>query len=148
MVEESGESSVSSKSVSEAGECCESSEPGESSVSSKSVSESGECCESSKSGDSSESGECCDSSESGECCESSEGQMQPQLGIWKRFIRSLLRVNRCSPSWASGRGLLEVYWGWTGAASAGDQEEVYQKFIKGGQILPQLVIWKRFIRSL
>jgi len=28
-------------------------------------------------------------------------------------------------SWASGRGLLEVYWGWTDAASAGDQEEVY-----------------------
>ena len=26
---------------------------------------------------------------------------------------------------ASGRGLLEVYWGWTDAASAGDQEEVY-----------------------
>ena len=25
----------------------------------------------------------------------------------------------------SGRGLLEVYWGWTDAASAGDQEEVY-----------------------
>ena len=40
--------------------------------------------------------------------------MQPQLGIRKRFIRSL-----------SGRGLLEVYWGWTDAASAGDQEEVY-----------------------
>ena len=31
--------------------------------------------------------------------------MQPQLGIWKRFIRSLL--------------------GWTDAASAGDLEEVY-----------------------
>ena len=29
--------------------------------------------------------------------------MQPQLGIWKRFIRSLLRVDRCSLSWASGR---------------------------------------------
>jgi len=28
-------------------------------------------------------------------------------------------------SWESGRGLLEVYWGWTDAASAGDQEEVY-----------------------
>ena len=53
------------------------------------------------------------------------GQMQPQLGIWKRFIRSLLRLDRCSLSWASGRGLLEVYWGWTDAASAGDQEEVY-----------------------
>jgi len=33
------------------------------------------------------------------------GQMQPQLGIWKRFVRSLLGV--------------------TDAASAGDQEEVY-----------------------
>ena len=49
---------------------------------------------------------------------------QPQLGIWKRFIRSLLGVDRCSLSWASGRGLLEVYWGWTDAASAGDQEAV------------------------
>ena len=51
--------------------------------------------------------------------------MQPQLGIWKRFIRSLLGVDRCSLSWGSGRGLLEVYQGWTDAASAGDQEEVY-----------------------
>ena len=34
--------------------------------------------------------------------------MQPQLGIRKRFIRSLL----------------EVYQGWTDAASAGDLEEV------------------------
>jgi len=37
------------------------------------------------------------------------GQMQPKLGIWKRFIRSLLVVDRCSLSWGSGRGLLEVY---------------------------------------
>ena len=35
--------------------------------------------------------------------------MQPQLGIWKRFIRSLLGLDRCSLTWASGRGLLEVY---------------------------------------
>ena len=48
------------------------------------------------------------------------GQMHPQLGIWKRFIRSLLGVDRCSLSWGSGRGLLEVYQGWTDAASAGD----------------------------
>ena len=34
-------------------------------------------------------------------------------------------VDRCSLSWASGRGLLEVYWGWTDAASAGHLEEVY-----------------------
>ena len=53
------------------------------------------------------------------------GQMQPQLGIWERFIRSLLRVDRCSLSWGAGRGLLEVYQGWTDAASAGDLEEVY-----------------------
>ena len=39
-------------------------------------------------------------------CLISCGQMQPQLGFWKRFIRSLLRVDRCSPSWGSGRGLL------------------------------------------
>ena len=35
--------------------------------------------------------------------------MQPQLGIWKRFIRSLLVVDRCSLSWGSRRGLLVVY---------------------------------------
>ena len=51
--------------------------------------------------------------------------MQPQLGNWKRFIRSLLGLDRCSLSWASGRGLLEVNWVWTDAASAGGQEEVY-----------------------
>ena len=47
--------------------------------------------------------------------------MQPHLVIRKRFIRSLLRVDRCSLSWASGRGLLKVYWGWTDSASAGDR---------------------------
>ena len=57
--------------------------------------------------------------------------MQPQLVIWrfirirKRFIRSLSGVDRCSLSWGSRRGLLEVYEGWTDAASAGDLEEVY-----------------------
>ena len=54
--------------------------------------------------------------------------MQPQPGIWKRFIKSLLvvdrgspprdleeayrrllLVDRCSLSWGCGRGLLEVY---------------------------------------
>ena len=34
-------------------------------------------------------------------------------------------VDRCSLSWASGRGLLEVYWGWTDAASAGDQAVLF-----------------------
>ena len=53
------------------------------------------------------------------------GEMQSQLRIWKRFIISLFVVDRCSLSWGSGRGLLEVYWGWADAASAGDQEEVY-----------------------
>ena len=53
------------------------------------------------------------------------GQMQPKLGIWKRLIRSLLGVEICSLSWGSGRGLLEVYLGWTFAACAGDLEEVY-----------------------
>ena len=76
------------------------------------------------------------------------GQMQPKLGIWKRFIRSLLGVDRCSLSWGFGRGLLEVYQWWTDAASAGDFEEVYQKFASGGQMQPQLGIWKSFIRSL
>ena len=56
--------------------------------------------------------------------------MQPQLGIWKRFIRSLLGVDRCSLSWEVyqeevGKGLLEVYEGWTDAASVGHLEEVY-----------------------
>ena len=74
--------------------------------------------------------------------------MQPQLVIWKRFIRSLLGVDRCSLSWGSGRGLLEFYWGWTDAASAGDLKEVYYKFIEGGHMQPQLGVWKRFIRSL
>ena len=46
------------------------------------------------------------------------GQIQPQLVISKRFIRSLLGVDRCSLSWASGRGLLEVYWGWTDTCCA------------------------------
>ena len=79
--------------------------------------------------------------------------MQTQFGIWKRFIRSLFGVNRCSLSWGSGRGLLEVYlevnrcnlrWGsgkgllevyrrWTDAVLAGDLEEVYFKFISEGQ---------------
>ena len=74
--------------------------------------------------------------------------MQPQLGISKRFIRSLLVVDRCSLSWGSGRVLLGVYQGWTNAASAGDLEEVYQKFIWGGQMQLQLGIWKSLIRSL
>ena len=51
--------------------------------------------------------------------------MQPQLGIWKRLIRSLLGVDRCSLNWGFERGLLEVYQWWTDAASAADVEEVY-----------------------
>ena len=45
--------------------------------------------------------------------------------LWMRFIRSLWGVDRGCISWGSGRGLLEVYQGWTDAASAGDLEEVY-----------------------
>ena len=74
--------------------------------------------------------------------------MQPKLGIRKRFIRNLLGVDRCSISWGSGRGLLEIYLGWTDAASAGDLEEVYWKFISGGQKQRLLGMLKRFIRSL
>ena len=74
--------------------------------------------------------------------------MQPQLGIWKRFIISLSGVDSCSLTLGSGRGLLEVYQGWTDAASAGDLEEIYENFIRGGQMQTQLGIWKRFIRSL
>ena len=39
--------------------------------------------------------------------------MQPQLGIRKRF--------------------LEVYWGWTDSASAGDQEEVFRSLLRVGR---------------
>ena len=54
--------------------------------------------------------------------------MHPQLGIWNRLIGNYLR--------------------WTDAASDGDLEEVYKKFIRSGQMQPQLGILKRFIRSL
>ena len=74
--------------------------------------------------------------------------MQPQLRIWKRFIRNLLGVDRCSLSWGSGRGLLEVYQRWTDAASAWDLQEVYWKFFSCGQNQLRLGIWKRFIRCL
>ena len=74
--------------------------------------------------------------------------MQPQLGIWKRFIRSLSGVDICNLCLGSGRGLLDVYQGWTDATSAGDQEEVCYKFISRGQMQPQLGIWNKFIRSL
>ena len=50
--------------------------------------------------------------------------MQPQLGKWKRFVRSLSEVDRCNLSSESGRGLLNVYRGRTDAASAGDLGEV------------------------
>ena len=55
------------------------------------------------------------------------GQMQLQPGIWKKFIRSLLGVDRCSLSRGSGRSFLEVYQisVWADAASAGDLEKVY-----------------------
>jgi len=68
--------------------------------------------------------------------------------IWKRFIRSLSVVDRCSLSWGFGRGLFEVYQDWTESAEVGDLEEVYSKFISGGQMQPQLGIWKRFIIRL
>ena len=55
----------------------------------------------------------------------SGGQMQPQLGIWKRFIISLLVVDRYSLSWGSGRDLLEVCLGWTDVDYPVDMEEVY-----------------------
>ena len=75
--------------------------------------------------------------------------MKPHLGILTRFIRSLSGVDRSSLSWGCGRGLLEVFCGRTDAASAGNLEEVYSKFISGGQMQPQLGILKKFIiRSL
>ena len=59
--------------------------------------------------------------------------MQIQLGIWKRFIRSLLVVDRCSLSWGFGRSFYQVYYWGTELAEAEDLEEVYHKFISGGQ---------------
>ena len=53
------------------------------------------------------------------------GQMQPQLGIWKRLIRSLSGVDRCSLSWGSRRGLLEFYWRGQMQPQAMDLKEVY-----------------------
>ena len=49
-----------------------------------------------------------------------EAAVSDTLPMW-----GLLGVDRCGLSWGSGRGLLEIYWGWKDAASAGDQEEVY-----------------------
>ena len=46
-------------------------------------------------------------------------------------------MDRCNLSWGFGRGLLEVYFWWSDAASAGDLEEVYYKFSSGGQVQPQ-----------
>ena len=51
--------------------------------------------------------------------------MQLQWGIWKRFIRYLIRGGRMHPQLGIGRDLLEVYQGWTDAASDGDLEKVY-----------------------
>ena len=47
-------------------------------------------------------------------------------------------MDRCNLGWGFGRGLLEVYYWWRDAASTGDWEEVYYKFISGGQVQPQL----------
>ena len=51
------------------------------------------------------------------------------VGIWKRFITSLLVADRSSCGWGFGRGLLQVYERWKDAAEAGDLAEVYYKFI-------------------
>ena len=48
-------------------------------------------------------------------CYQCAAHAKPQLGIWKRFIRSLSGVDRCSLSWWSRRGLLET---WTAYSSA------------------------------
>ena len=74
--------------------------------------------------------------------------MQPQLGIRKRFIRRLSGVDRCSLRWGSGRGLSEIFYWLSDAASAEDFEEVFYKFISGGQMQPHLGMCKRFIRKL
>ena len=43
--------------------------------------------------------------------------------VYELKVSALCGFSACS--WASGRGLLEVYWGWTDAASAWHLEEVY-----------------------
>ena len=73
------------------------------------------------------------------------GKIKPHLGMLEKFVGILAGVDRCSLSWGSGRGLLEVYlgladaifrwgsgrslfkvyYGLTDSASAGDLEEVY-----------------------
>ena len=35
--------------------------------------------------------------------------MEPEMGMWKRFVRSLSEVNGCSLSWGFGRDLFQVY---------------------------------------
>ena len=54
--------------------------------------------------------------------------MQLRLEIWQRFVPSLLVGEE--------------------AAEAGELEEVYSKFISGGQKQLRLGIWQRFITSL
>jgi len=39
----------------------------------------------------------------------SGGQKQLRLGIWQRFIPSLLVGDRSSSGWSFGRGLFQVY---------------------------------------
>ena len=43
----------------------------------------------------------------------------------KSDIQTYSLFEQANCSWGSGRGLLEVYQGWTAEASAGDLEEVY-----------------------
>ena len=74
--------------------------------------------------------------------------MQPQMGIWKRFIRSLLRVDRCSLCWGSGRGLFEDLLGRLMQPQMGMWKRFIRNLFGGGQMQPLLGIWKRFIRSL
>ena len=49
-------------------------------------------------------------------------------------------AGRCSLSWWSGRGLLEVYWGWTDAASAGDLEEICYQAVSSSTLMTACMI--------
>jgi len=66
--------------------------------------------------------------------------MQLRLGIWQRFITSLLVGiwQRFIPSLLVG----------TDAAESGDLAEVYYKFIGDGKMQLRLGIWQTFITSL
>jgi len=70
----------------------------------------------------------------------SGGQIQLRLGIWQRFIPSLL----VGTDAAEVGDLAEVCFKFI----SGHLAKVYSKFISGGQMQLSLGFWQRFIPSL